>query len=158
MSQVRTLRSLEGSVTEYFYNEVGNRDSVHNTNGTSTGYTYDNLNRLTKVTNYAPDQTVISSYEYELNNAGIRTSVTESDGSRVDYNYDNCYKLTGETRTGNHAYSITFTYDNVGNRLTQVRDGVTKSCTYNNRDQRRKIVLALLLFTPTILLEEYSTA
>jgi RHS repeat-associated protein len=135
MSEVRTLSGVEGSVTKYFYNEVGNRDSVHNANGTSTGYTYDNLNRLTNVTNFAPDLSVISSYQYELNNAGIRTSATESDGSRVEYNYDDCYKLTGETRSGNHAYAITFTYDNVGNRLTQVRDGVTKSYTYNNRDQ-----------------------
>jgi RHS repeat-associated protein len=140
MSEVRTLSGVEGSGTKYFYNEVGNRDSAHNVNGTSTGYDYDDLNRLTKVTNYAPDQSVISSYEYELNNAGIRTSVTESDGSRVDFDYDDCYKLTGETRTGGSAssptgYTISFTYDNVGNRLTQVRGGVTKSYTYNNRDQ-----------------------
>jgi len=112
----------DAGVTQYFYNAVGNRDSLANPNGTSTGYRYDNLNRLVKVTNYGLSSTVISSYEYPLNDAGIRTAVEENDGSRVDYDYDDLYRLTGETRTGGSTgsppgYSITYTYDNAGNRL-----------------------------------------
>lgn len=127
--------SPDAGVTEYFYNDVGNRDSVHNANGTNVGYNYDNLNRLTKVTNYAPDQSVISSYTYELNNAGIRTAVNEYDGSRVDYGYDDLYRLTSETRTGTNAYSISYTYDQVGNRASKNHDGAITNYEYNNRDQ-----------------------
>ncbi len=58
-----------------------------------------------------------------------------ADGSRVDYGYDDLYRLTGETRTGSNAYSISYTYDNVGNRLTKDHDGVMTSYVYNNRDQ-----------------------
>jgi len=61
--------------------------------------------------------------------------VTEADGSRVDYTYDDLYRLTGETRTGTHAYTISYTYDNVGNRLTQNKDGQITTYVYNNRDQ-----------------------
>ncbi len=140
LNRMTTVSSLSGVETNYFYNDVGNRDSVINANGTSARYGYDDLNRLASVTNYAPDGSVQSSYIYELNNAGIRKAVTEADGSRVDYAYDNCYKLTGETRTGGSTgspsgYSITYTYDNVGNRNTQNRNGITTSYVYNTRDQ-----------------------
>jgi RHS repeat-associated protein len=135
LNRMKTVISPNNEITEYFYNAVGNRDSISHANGTSVGYEYDNLNRLTKLTNYAPDASVISSFTYEMNNSGIRTSVTEVDGSRVDYNYDDLYRLTGETRTGANAYSITYTYDNVGNRLIKDHDGVETTYEYNNRDQ-----------------------
>ena len=122
------------AVTEYFYDAVGNRDSLHNANNTSTKYRYDNLNRLLSVVNYNPTG-VMSSYSYELNKTGIRKAVTEHDGSKVEYGYDPLYRLTSETRTGAHPYSIAYTYDPVGNRLTQNKDGVITNYTYNSRDQ-----------------------
>jgi RHS repeat-associated protein len=134
LNRMSTVSAASGALTQYFFDAVGNRDSVTNANGTNTGYHYDNLNRLVNVTNHGPSS-VISSYTYALNNAGIRTGVTEADGSTVSYGYGDTYMLTSETRTGAHAYTITFSYDNVGNRLTQVRDGVATSYTYNNRDQ-----------------------
>jgi YD repeat-containing protein len=126
--------------TTYFYDDVGNRDSVANANATATGYHYDGLNRLVNVTNWGVDRSVISSYTYTLNNAGIRTAVDEADGSHVAYGYDASYKLTNETRTGGSTgspagYSIVYVYDNVGNRQSQVKDGASTSYTYNNRDQ-----------------------
>lgn len=126
--------------TRYFYDPVGNRDSVINTNGTSIGYTYDNLNRLKKIVNYGRENAVQTSYEYSLNRAGMRTGVTEADGSVVTYGYDDLYRLTSEIRTGGTTgsptdYEITYTYDNAGNRLQQTKDGVATTYTYNNRDQ-----------------------
>jgi RHS repeat-associated protein len=137
LNRMKYVISPDEDTTEYFYNDVGNRDSVyHSANGTGTGYTFDVLNRLTKVTNYNNNgSNIISSYEYELNNAGIRTAVVELDGSRVDYGYDDLYRLTSETRTGSNAYNISYTYDNVGNRLTKDHDGVVTDYVYNNRDQ-----------------------
>jgi RHS repeat-associated protein len=135
LNRMNRVVSPDGDTTKYFYNAVGNRDSVyHYTNGTGTGYTYDVLNRLTKVSNYGSGG-VISSYEYELNNAGIRTAVIEADNSKVDYGYDDLYRLTSETRTGSNAYGISYTYDNVGNRLTENHDGVITDYVYNIRDQ-----------------------
>ncbi len=134
LNRMKTVIS-GNDTTKYFYNKVGNRDSVYNANGTGSAYTYDNLNRLLKVINYAKGNTVQTSYEYTLNKAGMRTAVTEADGSVVNYQYDNLYRLTSESRTGAHPYSISYTYDNVGNRLAQIKDGVTTTYIYNNRDQ-----------------------
>jgi RHS repeat-associated protein len=67
--------------------------------------------------------------------AGIRTAVDELDGSHIAYGYDSLYRLTSEVRTGAHAYIITYEYDDVGNRQTQVKDGATTTYMYNNRDQ-----------------------
>ncbi|MBD3320849.1 MAG: hypothetical protein GF350_07125, partial [Chitinivibrionales bacterium] len=130
-----SLVEAASGTTQYFFNAVGNRDSLVNPNGTNVGYHYDNLNRLTNVTNYAPDGSTISNYTYTLNNAGIRTAVTEADGSRVDFGYDDTYKLTSETRTGSHAYEIGYTYDPVGNRLTKTDSTGTTNYIYSNRDQ-----------------------
>jgi YD repeat-containing protein len=53
----------------------------------------------------------------------------------VDYGYDNLYRLTSETRSGTNAYAISYTYDNVGNRLTKDHDGEVTTYAYNIRDQ-----------------------
>jgi RHS repeat-associated protein len=135
LNRMKTVRAPDNGLTEYFYNPVGNRDSLNNANGTSSEYHYDNLNRLTDLVNHAPDGTVISRFAYDLNAAGIRTAVTEEDGSRVDYAYDDLYRLTGETRAGSNAYSITYAYDNVGNRLEKTSHDGTTTYMYNTRDQ-----------------------
>jgi RHS repeat-associated protein len=134
LNRMQTVTASTGT-THYFFDAVGNRDSVLNANGTATGYHYDDLNRLVNVTNWGAGNTVISSYTYDLNKAGIRTAVEEADGSHVAYGYDASYKLTSETRTGTHPYSIFYAYDNVGNRLSQTKDGQSTSYVYNNRDQ-----------------------
>lgn len=134
LNRLVKVMDQSGNTTNYFYNAVGNRDSIHNGNGTSSSYRYDNLNRLINVSNYNKNG-LISSYAYSLNNAGIRTAVIEADGSRVDYGYDNLYRLTGETRTGTHPFVTTYTYDNVGNRLRCIKDGVVTNYGYNSRDQ-----------------------
>jgi fibro-slime domain-containing protein/RHS repeat-associated protein len=124
----------KGRATVYRYNAVGNRDSVANPNGTAVGYSYDNLNRLTLVRNWRGDA-LLSRFTYAKNAAGIRSAVDELDGSHVAYGYDDLYRLTSEVRTGTEPYSISYTYDDVGNRLTQAKNGVTTAYAYNSRDQ-----------------------
>jgi RHS repeat-associated protein len=134
LNRMATVVSPQSKTTRYFYDAVGNRDSVSNPNSTYTKYQYDNLNRLTLLKNQGPGG-VISSYAYFLNAAGIRIRVTENDSSRVNYTYDSLYRLKSEKRSGTHPDTISYTYDAVGNRLTQVRAGVTTTYLYNNRDQ-----------------------
>ena len=60
------------------------------------------------------------SYAYTLGPTGLRTRVDEGDGTRRDYAYDALSRLTQETVAGlTVAYIKAFTYDAVGNRLTQ---------------------------------------
>src|SRR5262249_39766319 len=82
-----------------------------------------------------------------LGPSGNRTRITEADGSVRDYGHDELYRLTSEkvTLDGQLEYQKTFTYDNVGNRLTQSTSGAgspgtptapgTVSYTYHARDR-----------------------
>jgi RHS repeat-associated protein len=132
--QRETVVSPQGKTTTYRYNAVGNRDSVISPNSVTSGYQYDELNRLTRVRHYKAGS-VLAHYAYALNAAGIRTQVTDKDSSKVIYGYDSLYRLKSERRTGNHTDTMTYTYDQVGNRLTKLRRGVTTTYAYNNRDQ-----------------------
>lgn len=54
----------------------------------------------------------------------------------MEYAYAAAYQLTGEARTGTNAYSIGYTYDAAGNRLTKVQNSVTESCAFGGDNQR----------------------
>ncbi len=62
---------------------------------------------------------------------GNRNGVTEANGDIVTWSYDEAYQLTREQRNGANAYDITFTYDGLGNRLTQVSSGATTTYSYD---------------------------
>jgi RHS repeat-associated protein len=134
LNRMVSVVSPQSKTTTYHYDAVGNRDSVISPNGTTSGYQYDNLNRLTRMRHYKAG-TILAHYAYTLNAAGIRTQVTEKDSSKAFFSYDNLYRLKSERRTGNHTDTMTYTYDPVGNRLAKVHRGVTTTYAYNNRDQ-----------------------
>jgi RHS repeat-associated protein len=107
---------------------IGNLASVQTDSLTTTSYTYDPQNRLTQMqtvcgasaTGCGPAGTVKASYAYTLGPAGNRTKVVELSGRSVDYRYDDLYRLTSETIAGDargQNGQVTYTLDNVGNRL-----------------------------------------
>jgi RHS repeat-associated protein len=118
------------------YDPLGLLTAEHLPNGVTTLYSYNNLNRLTNITQQAGG-TLIGSYAYDLDNAGNRKSVTELGGKSIQWTYDNLYRLTGETRKNGSSVvaQSAFTYDLTGNRLTQTVNGVTTNYTYNELDQ-----------------------
>ena len=116
---------------------VGNRKSVTYPNGTRAEYEYDKLNQMTKLVNSKADGEIISSYEFTLGPAGNRIKIKENTGRVVEYEYDKTYKLLKETITyqDQTVSETSYTYDNVGNRLSMTSNGITVSYTYdkNNR-------------------------
>jgi RHS repeat-associated protein len=129
-----------GRVTSLTYDATGNRVRLVSPNSTQTTYAYDARNRLldevTRTTDASP--VTIQSYQYTLDPGGRRTQVTEADGTVRAYGYDSIDRLTSETVTGSLSYDKTFTYDGVGNRLTQATTGsgaATVSYGYDNRDR-----------------------
>jgi len=145
--------------TKYAYDAVGNRSVVVYPNGTCTAYTYDNLNRLTGMVNrtyegggltVCPESgALLSQFDYTLGAAGNRTQVDElvleADGTlrkrTVKYEYDNLYRLTKETVIDDtdlpginpdpQVRTVrSFTYDRVGNRLTEQFVTSTDTTTY----------------------------
>ncbi len=152
-----SMTTPAGTVT-YGYNNVNRLASVTDPQGGEAAYTYDNAGLCTQLTlpngvvvEYGYDQldrltniiqrnggTTLGSYSYTLSPAGNRLSVAEADGSSFQWSYDDAYRLLSETRRDNSS-AITsqssFTYDSVGNRLTQTVNGTLTSYTYNELDQ-----------------------
>jgi RHS repeat-associated protein len=134
------LAALNGGITTYSYDTVGNLQSYLYPNGVTTSYNYNSLNRLTSMNATAPVST-LASYIYTLGAAGNRTAVTELSGRTVNYTYDDLYRLTSES-IANDAHSIngtvSYEYDPVGNRLNRtssVAPVPSQTSTYDANDR-----------------------
>ena len=134
------LVALNGGITSYGYDPVGNLESYLYPNGVTTSYHYNSLNRLTSM-NLGVGAAALSSYTYTLGAAGNRTAVAELSGRTVNYTYDDLYRLTNETITNDpHGINgaVGYGYDPVGNRLsrTSTLAGVpATTSTYNANDR-----------------------
>ncbi len=97
--------------------------------GTNTvlnrGRVYDNLNRLTSITNSVPSvPSVVKSYSYTYNDKDQRTKITFADGSYWDYTYDDKGQVVSAVRTpaaGSTmplgATQFGYSFDDIGNRI-----------------------------------------
>jgi len=119
---------------------AGRRSRLTRGNGVTTDFVYDNASRLTEIVHRKPDGTVLSSFAYTFDSAGNITEMRFANGDVAQYDYDAKDQLTGEHRRGTLNYDITFSYDPVGNRLTQTRSGDIKdhgliTYSYNAGDE-----------------------
>jgi len=93
-----------------------------------TTYTYDELNRLTSITN---NEGLTTTFTYDA--LGRRTSMMHANGVETTYSYDAASQLLSmvhelSTTTIN---SFTYTYDKVGNRKTKADNHGTANYTYD---------------------------
>ena len=77
------ILAVNGGVTNYTYDPVGNLQSYQYPNGVTTSYAYNSLNRLTTMT-VGTQASPLASYSYTLGAAGNRTAVTELGGRTVN--------------------------------------------------------------------------
>jgi uncharacterized protein RhaS with RHS repeats len=100
---------------------------------------YDAGGRISVVRNLKSDRSVISIFTYSYDNAGSRTAVGEADGDLVTWSYDEIYQLTREQRSGSvqERYDVTYTYDEVGNRLARVEGRTRTTYSYSLVSQER---------------------
>jgi RHS repeat-associated protein len=131
-----------GLTTSYGYDPAGEltTTTLPSANGFVETRAYDRAGRLTSVTN-KKGTTTLSSFAYTLDPVGnptktVRTGAT----SETDvYTYDGLDRLTSvcfqASCPGGSDPFVRWTYDAVGNRLTEARPTGTTSYTYNNADQ-----------------------
>ncbi|MBI4712082.1 MAG: hypothetical protein HY762_02065 [Planctomycetes bacterium] len=135
----------------YSYNALGQRtQAMRGQPGVAvTDYTYNHSQRwLTSLVNWAPPTpTTVSSFAYTYDLVGNKTSMGLLGGDVLAYGYDADYQLTSEVRTGIVTYTIGIQYDEVGNRLTQTKNGVATNYSYNNANQLLTEVTGI---TPTV--------
>ncbi len=137
LNRLAQVTDHNAQVTTYSYDAVGNRMGMTHGNGNVTLYSYDTLNRLTNLTTLDGLGATLLNYSYTLDATGRRTQIIESTGRVTDYAYDDLYRLTSETITdsANGNYSAQYSYDQVGNRVQSIIDGVTTAYTYDNNDR-----------------------
>ena len=89
-----------------------------------TTFTYDAMNRLTKIT-YPDTTTTQFAYDYR----GRRTSVTDQNGKTTTYAYDDADRLTSVTDAATPGNVTTYGYD-TENNLTSIQDANGHTTTF----------------------------
>ena len=133
---------LAAPVTTYTYDPTGNLLTRTDANSHTTTYGYDGLSRLISQTGTDPDgggsqAAPVTTYAYDAN--GNQTLVTDPNGNatgttgdgQTAYGYDRANRLTS-INYSDATPDVTFTYDNVGNRLSMVDGPGTQTRTYDN--------------------------
>ena len=135
------------SVVSYTYDAANNRTGKNLANGVTSTLTYDNVERLTSITDLTPSPTagtLLQKFQYGYDAMSRRTYVKRNNGVGDVYGYDTANQLTSvkynctnpDTTPTNPSQTVTYTYDNAGNR-TQVVDSLngTSASTPNADNQ-----------------------
>lgn len=130
-----------GTATSYTYDAAGNltTTTLPATNGHVETRTYDRAGRLTQIGSAKAGTTLVDS-AYTLDPVGNPTQVvrTGSLPGTTTYSYDNRHQITDVCYAISCAGAtdyIRWTYDAVGNRLTETRPSATTTYSYNAADE-----------------------
>jgi RHS repeat-associated protein len=132
LNRLARVDDAHTGATTYSYDAVGNLQDYTYPNGLASGYSYDSLNRLTNITTFSQGVNSVANYRYTVTPTGRRRTTAETvltgggpqTINRV-YTYDAAYRLTGESLGASSSLplppsaNITYTLDNVGNRLAR---------------------------------------
>ena len=113
-------------------------------NSSLTLYGYDSLGHTNDVWHKTSGGTTLGRYQTTWDAAGNVTQRADNDGSTTTFGYDNANQITSEARTGGSNYTITYSYDSNGNRLTKVLNATTGSVSasfsHSDRFASRRLV------------------
>ena len=126
------------TIGTYLYNALGLRTRLTNGNYSWTEYGYNTTTRwLTSVINkrWTAHNIIASSFTYTHDKVANRKTMALYGGDVITYTYSTIYQLTNELRIGGTAYQRAWTYDQVGNRLTQWNGSITTTYTCNDANQ-----------------------
>ena len=119
----------DGRTVGYIYDAAGRRVGLIYPNGYVVTYTYDLLDRLVSVTDWSGR---VVTYTYDA--AGQLLGYAYPNGTSAAYSYDPAGRLTAITHTSSVSGTFAFfryTYDGVGNRLSEVSAAGTTAYTYD---------------------------
>nr|VFJ44556.1 MAG: RHS repeat-associated core domain-containing protein [Candidatus Kentron sp. FW] len=122
----------------YHYDGAGRLLDRILSNGVKTRYVYDRDNRLIELTNRTASGTIIHAQHFQYDHMGNITGITDQDGQAVTYGYDSLYRLVSVDGPGSDG-DRNFTYDHVGNRLTQVSATGTLAYLYDAGNRLQEV-------------------
>ncbi len=130
LNRLTSLTNFQSQQFTFSYDALSRRTQLTRPNGVNTAYTYDNLSRLLSVLHQLGGNT-IDGATYTVDSVGNRTGKTNHLNSQIaSFSYDPIYQLTQVTM--NAATTESYSYDQVGNRLSSL--GVSPY-TYNSSNQ-----------------------
>jgi len=170
--EVLSKTSYDGSVTEYRYDSANKLVAERNadylqvsyqydgagrllnrilSNGAKTSYSWDDGNRLASLTNTGANGTVVNSTAYQRDRVGNITSQADASGTTA-FTYDALYRLTNADYPGT-GNDVSYTYDKVGNRLTETRSSFasvqgTQSFTYDAKGRVTSVNDSMFKYDP----------
>ncbi|MES2461996.1 MAG: RHS repeat-associated core domain-containing protein [Armatimonadota bacterium] len=153
----KTSRTVSGQTTSYTYDSAGRLSTAVTGAGTTT-YSCDTLGRLSTTafpnstgetrsydsatgdllqieTKNTTTNAVISRQTYTFDSLGRKATETLADSSVRSFTYDNAGQLTDEIRTGGLGYTVGYSYDNAGNRLTKTLGSTTEYYSYDSANK-----------------------
>jgi len=131
-NRLSTITLPNAQQVVYQYDAAGNLLQVENPNGTAAAYAYDTRNRLTAMTNHAPNNTVISTYAYTLDGVGNRTQVDLNEPMLPSYSAETVNYTYSLGNILNTADGNSYTHDANGNRIQKSGSGGTTTYTYDS--------------------------
>jgi RHS repeat-associated protein len=129
-----SLRNQAYLQVSYHYDPAGRLLNRILSNRARTDYQYDDDNRLEELTNRSVSDKLSMTRTYGYDRIGNIISITDTSGT-VDFTFDPLYRLTNADYPGT-ANDVSYTYDDVGNRLTMAGAGGTLYYIYNNNGNR----------------------
>ena len=127
--RLSTLNTPWNTATTFTYDAADRLVQQINGNGIVTAYAYDMQGHIAGIRNRTSIDQPYFNFAYTYDAGGRVTSQTYSDGTRTTFAYDGEDQLINETR--NNGYSLSYTYDHNGNRLTRQATGSTGNWTEN---------------------------
>jgi RHS repeat-associated protein len=129
-NQLATVRLPNGNITVNSY-QWSAPIQITLPGGTVRSQAYDPLMRLTQIQVKDPGQSELMNYQYSYDNANnIKTKTTEY--GNYGYTYDDLYRLKTASNPS-PVQSEYYTYDSVGNRLTDAKTAGTWGYNANNQ-------------------------
>ncbi|MEZ4103845.1 MAG: FG-GAP-like repeat-containing protein [Candidatus Paceibacterota bacterium] len=121
--------------TGYTWNNLGNLTKITDAEGNVRNISYDSLGRRTSLEDlHAPSDSTFGTWTFAYDNAGNLTSKTDPESQTTNYTYDALNRQLTENYTGQAGTEITYTYDTctggVGQLCTAVNSSATTNYTY----------------------------